>query len=148
MADGAKTRLGKVRAGARDGALVFFGALGVYGVSFFFAAQISLLLANLATRLELGAWSRVALGMVALDLSKAPALVLGALVLALAVRLSPLVLALTLTTMVYLMDLALALLKHQAPWLWFQPLVLVLRLVSAGLLAWLVLFTVRWRRRK
>ncbi len=41
-----------------------------------------------------------------------------------------------------------ALLLHQAPWLWGQPVVLVLRLLSAGLLAMMVLFTVRRRRRK
>jgi len=148
VTDGGETRLSKLRAGARDGALIFFGALGVFGVSFFLAAQISLVLAGLASRLELGMWSRVSLGMVALDLSKAPALVLGALVLALAVRLSPLALALTFTAMVYLLDLGLALLMHQAPWLWFEPLVLVLRLVSAGALTLLVFVTVRWRRRK
>ena len=141
-------KLARLRMAARDGSLVFFGALGVYSVSFLLSAQISLLLSSLATRLELAPYTRVAMGMVALDLSKAPALVLGALVLALAVRLSPLGLALGLTVMVYLMDLALALLLHQAPWLWFQPVVLILRLVSAGLLCALVLLVVRWRRRK
>ena len=148
MGSGKPTKLARLRAGARDWALIFFGGLGVYGVSFFLSAQISLALSSMASRLALAPYARVGLGMVALDLSKAPALVLGALVLALAVRLSPLGLALGLTVMVYLLDLAMALLLHQAPWLWFQPVVLTLRLLSAGLLCGLVLLTVRWRRRK
>jgi hypothetical protein len=141
-------RLANFRAGARDWSLIFFCALGVYGVSFLLSGQISLLLSVMAAKLALGTWSRVVLGMITFDLSKAPALFMGAMLLALGVRLSPLGLALGLTVMVYAMDLALTMLLHQADWLWFQPVVLALRLVSMGLLGTMVLYTVRWRRRK
>ncbi len=86
--------MGRLRSAAHDWALVFFGGLGSYLVSFFLAAQLGILLSRLAASLSSAAWVRVAMGMVAMDLSKAPAMLLCALVLAHAVGLSPLTLAL------------------------------------------------------
>jgi len=140
--------VGKLRAGARNLALIFFGGFGAYIISFLFSAQLGQALIGMAARFSPARWMQVVMGMMALDLSKAPALCLCAVILAHAVTLSPAGIAVGLTATVYLFDLIMASLLHQAGELYGMWQVLLLRLGCAVALGLMVALVVRWRRRK
>ena len=131
---------------ARDISLIFCGALGAYLISLVVMARLSVPLTSVAQTTD-SAWIKVALGMVALDLGKAPGLLLVGWLLARATRLSPLSFALGLVLVVYAFVVAVSSLLQQAAWLWAEPLVLVCRLAAVVAMVATLAGLTGWRRR-
>lgn len=134
-----------LRRQAHHWSLLFCGAVGSYLISVVLAARLSMWLAEVI-RSSPSALARVGLGVVALDLSKAPGLLLVTLVLATAVTLGPRAFALGLILMVYAMELIITLMLGQAAWLFGEPIVLVCRVLAAALLGGMVILILRRRR--
>jgi hypothetical protein len=136
-----------IRRRAHDWGLVFATVVGVYLVSVVLAARLARALAA-ALGSSPTVVGRVLLGALALDLSKLPALLLGALLTAAATKLGPLALALGLTLGSLALEVAVSAALGQAPWLVADPLVLGCRLLVVGLLAVVVRLVIVRRRRR
>jgi hypothetical protein len=134
-----------LRRALHDGCLVLCGALAAYLLSVVVAARAGLWLAA-TLRGSSSAAARLALGVVALDASKALGLLAVGSLLANMVSLRPLAVALGLVLTTYLFEVAVALLLQQADWLLLAPAVLVCRVVAAALLVAVVHLLVRRRR--
>jgi hypothetical protein len=130
---------------AHDWSLIFCAAVGAYLISVLVATRLSLWLAGVA-----GSWestvARVALGVVALDLSKLPGLLLAAVVIGASLRASPWLSASGLVLLIYLLDAAVTALLDQVDWLYAEPVILLCRLAAAAVLAWVTMLVLRRRR--
>lgn len=126
----------------RDFGLLFFGSIGSYFTALLLAAQLSPWLASMAET-----WTtlvgRLLLGVAALDLSKAPGLLLVAAVIGRGLGARPWIASGLLVAMVYLYELAVSAVLGQLPWLFAEPLVLVLRVAAAVLLVALTALVLR-----
>ncbi len=134
-----------LRRHAHDWSLLFCGAVGTYLLSIILAARLSLWLAEVI-RSSPSPVARIGLGMVALELSKAPGLIIVTWVLATAVTLGPRSFTLGLILIVYAFELIMALMLGQAAWLFGEPVVLLCRVLAAALLGWMVILIIRRQR--
>jgi hypothetical protein len=134
-----------LRRAARDGSLIFCGAVGAYLVSAVLAARLAL---GLSAVLEASpsVVLRVAVGAVTLDLSKALGLLAAAWFLGPRVGLPPLAGALGLVALTYAVEAGITTLLQQASWLLFEPWIVLCRVALAGLLVMGARWILRRRR--
>jgi hypothetical protein len=130
---------------AHDWSLIFCAAVGTYLLSVLVATRLGLWLADMARSWE-SQVGRVALGVVGLDLSKLPGLLLAAVVIGSSLRASPWLSSIGLVAMVYLIDLVVSALLGQAGWLYAEPVTLLCRLAAAAVLAWVTMLVLRRRQ--
>jgi hypothetical protein len=131
-----------MRALARNAALLLFGAVGAYLLSAVIAARLALLLVDAGGS---SVWLRVLFGVIALDLSKLPGLLLAAWLLAATTKLRPMPSAVALVALTFALEIIIALLLGQHRWLWASAMVLLCRAAAASLLVYAVARLVRWR---
>lgn len=134
------------RARSHDAGLIFCSAVAAYLLSVLFARLVGVPLA-LAVRTVESLAARVALGVVALDLTRLPALLAVAWAVGSAVRFPPLGSSLALVLLVYGIDLAVVLIMGQAGPLYGSLPVVLCRLAAAALLVWLTVLVFRRRQR-
>jgi hypothetical protein len=136
-----------LRQRAHDWSLVFVCALGVYLLSIPLAARIARVLVS-----ALGASAslslRVLLGALAEGVSRLPWMLLAAVVLASATRLSPRALGAGLPVLCFGLDAAVTAVLGQAPWMLQDPLILGCRLALHALLGVGVALLAARRRRR
>lgn len=132
---------------AHDLGLVFCGALGTYLVSIIVARALGGALAD-AVRSWESAAARVALAVLAIDLSRAPALLAVAWLVGPTIQLRPLPAALGLVLLTYLFDLLMAAVLGQLAPLFGNLPVLLCRAAAAALLVWLTALVIRRRQRQ
>ncbi len=129
---------------ARDLSLLLCGAVGAFLISTWLAARVAVPLATAMGGSS--AVARVVAGALALDLTKAPGLLAAAWLLGATLTLRPTWTAALLVALGYGLDLAVAALLQQLPWLWTNPSILLSRAAVALLLVWLVRLVVVRRR--
>ncbi len=132
---------------AHDIGLVFSGALGSYLVSIVVARALAVLVAG-AIRSWESAAARVVLAVVALDLSRAPALLAVAWLVGSTIQLRPLSAALGLVLLTYVFDLLVAAVLGQLTALFGNLAVLLCRAAAAALLVWVTALVIRRRQRE
>jgi uncharacterized membrane protein YdcZ (DUF606 family) len=137
---------GPWRRSAHDWSLIFCAAVGTYLISILLATRLSLWLSDAARDWESAA-GRVALGVVALELSKLPGLLLAALLLGRALTTRPFAAALGLVVMTYGFEVIVSAILDQTAWLLGPAAVLACRAVAAALLVLLTALVLRRRRR-
>jgi hypothetical protein len=121
--------------------------VGVYLISVLLAARLGLWLAGAASGWAPDSAARPILGAVALDLSKAPGLLLAALLLANNVAARPWIAGLALVLVTYALEVLVTLVLGQTGWLFVPVGVVACRVVSAALLVLLTSVVLRKRRR-
>jgi hypothetical protein len=136
---------GPWRRSARDWSLIFCAAVGTYLISVLLATRLSLWLSDAARDWESAA-GRVALGLVALDLSKLPGLLLAALILGRALTTKPWAAALGLVAMTFGFEVIIAAILDQTAWLLGPAAVLACRAAAAALLVLLTTLVLRRRQ--
>ena len=130
---------------AHDAGLIFCAAVGSYLLSVLAATRLSLWLSGAARDWESAA-GRVALGVLALDLSKLPGLLLAALLLGSSLGARPWIAAFGLVALTYLFELIVSAILEQTAWLLGPGAVLLCRAGAAALLVALTTLVLRWRR--
>ena len=131
---------------AHEWGIIFCSAFGVYLLATLLAARVAPWVAG-AIRGWDSLAGRIVVGIVALDLTRAPVLLLAAWVAGRSLTTSPRGAAVTIVLLTYLFELAVALILGQAGWLFLEPAVLLCRLAAAALLVWLTAWTLKRRRR-
>lgn len=131
---------------AHDWSLIFCAAVGAYLLSVLVATRLSLWLAGAARSWESPA-ARVALGVVGLDLSKLPGLLLAAVVIGSSLKARPWISSIGLVLMIYLIDAVVTALLGQIGWLYAEPVILLCRLAAAAALTWVTMLVLKRRQR-
>lgn len=139
--------MGTLRQWARDVGLIFCGAVAAYLLSVLLVARLGPMLSGFVEGAE-SRWLHVFAGVLAMDVGKAPGLLLVAYVLARAVRIGPVVTAAGLTLGTYSFDILISLLLGQFRWLWGHWAVATVRSTMVVLLVVLTAFFMRWCRRR
>jgi len=134
------------RQSGHDVGLLFCGAIAAYLISVLVARLVGVPVA-IAIRHWQSLAARVALGVVVVDLSRAPALLAVAWAIGTAVRFPPLASALALVLLTSLLDLAVVLILGQAGPLFGTLPVVLCRLAAAALLVWVTSLVFRRRQR-
>lgn len=133
----------QLRALGRDASLIFCAAVAAYLVGAWLAARVAPALAGVLG--DRGPVLRVVVGVLALDLVRAPGLLGVAWLLGPLIAARPAYAAAAVVLLSYACDAAVAALLQQFAWLWGEPAVLLCRAAAAALLIWLVRLVLRRR---